>query len=319
MLKEHERQADHYKNRVDKERSYLNWGYGCTGNVDDIILNIKKRCWNIMDGKQMQKHTNIMSEWVVTYPFHLCDKVKDSKGHIYHRPKDPEHCRKFFDVVWEFMSKRYGKDNMVCAYVHMDETTPHIQADFVPEAISRKTGERTVSSASLLTRTELKMFQKDLEKEMVEVFGKSAKGYILNGQTKRNLTTDELKDRSAWLRHVNKREKEVTRRENDVSELEKKQKEEAKRLENWEIQLKAEAVTNATNAENNRKKEEELKKKEEDIKVAAENNAIIAELNEKVDRQLKEREKIVKAYENRKSKFEGTLNESKTLLEGYQR
>ena len=76
------------------------------------------------------------------------------------------------------MKRRYGADNVIAGYVHMDETTPQIHVCVVPEAISRKTGRRTVSSASLLTRAELRNFHQDLKKEMLKVFGKDAEDYI---------------------------------------------------------------------------------------------------------------------------------------------
>lgn len=204
ILKEHERTARTYKNYVDLSRSYLNWGYGKQGTkVSKTKSAILERCKNIMQGKQMQEQTNVMSEWVVTFPAELCKPVKylttDKKTgqpiqREYNKPRDDAQCREFFDTVWDFVRERYGSDNVISAYVHMDETTPHIAIAFVPEATSRKTGKKTVSSASLLTRKELAEFHRDLERQMQAVFG--IKGMILNGRTQGGYTLQELKTRT---------------------------------------------------------------------------------------------------------------------------
>ena len=97
----------------------------------------------------------------------------------------------------------------------MDETTPQIHIDFVPEATSRKTGRRTVSSVSLMTKGELRKFHEDLEKHMQKVFGE--KKMILNGRTKGNYTTDELKQRAADEAELERRKAELDARESALN------------------------------------------------------------------------------------------------------
>ena len=38
----------------------------------------------------------------------------------------------------EFLDKRYGKENVVCAVVHYDETTPHLHYAFIPVTFDEK-------------------------------------------------------------------------------------------------------------------------------------------------------------------------------------
>ena len=49
-------------------------------------------------------------------------------------PKDlPEQEHKaFFQASYDFLQQRYGRENVVSAYVHMDEVTPHMHFAFVP-------------------------------------------------------------------------------------------------------------------------------------------------------------------------------------------
>ena len=45
---------------------------------------------------------------------------------------------KFFEETKEFLDKRYGKENVVCAVVHYDETTPHLHYAFIPVTFDEK-------------------------------------------------------------------------------------------------------------------------------------------------------------------------------------
>lgn len=227
VLKEHERTATTYKNEVDPTRTHLNWGYGASNkSADEVIRMIRKRCNKIMDGREMPNNTNIMCDWCVTYPFEYCTPVKYDTGKVdddgkpiiktYNKPNDMAHCKKFFDTAYEFACNRYGKENVFAGYVHMDETTPHIDINFVPEAISRKNGQQTVSSASLLTKGELSKFHKELDKEMELTFGQ--KGMILNGRTKGNYTVSELKQRDKDKHDLQVREENVQTQESALLE-----------------------------------------------------------------------------------------------------
>ena len=235
ILREHDRTARTYKNFVDFNRTKLNWTYGGNNKtVDELIFDINVRCNDITQGSKLQDNTNIISEWVVTYPFtHCIEKTcdtgkKDKKGRSimrnYNSPTDMNHCKKFFDEVYAFACDRYGAKNVIAGFVHMDETTPQIHIAFVPEATSRKTGRRTVSSASLMTKRELKDFHQDLEKHMQKIFGE--KKMILNGRTKGNYPTDELKQRKADEEELERRKAELDARESalDAQEDDLKQK-----------------------------------------------------------------------------------------------
>ena len=229
IMHEHERTAKNYKNDVDLERSCLNFGYGLQ-TADDVAIGMKARCADIMDGRKMPDNTTF-SEWKATYPSTLCDEAKcmvwktDKEGKkyqeevTYHKPRSLEHVRKFFDVVWYFTVNRYGKDNVLGAYVHMDETTPHIHFVIIPEAISRKTGKLTVSSASKFTKKELFAYQRDLQDEMIKVFGDDAKEWILNGRTKGNYTIDELKERQRQETELSRKAESIMAWNEDVRRM----------------------------------------------------------------------------------------------------
>lgn len=147
-----ELKEDQYRNNVDVNRSDKNYVIGCQDRKD-LVKKMNERCNEIMDGKVNKKSKPLFS-WVVTYPVH-CPEI-DEKA--------------FFRAVNDFMVETYGEDNVMAVCVHMDEKTPHAHCFIVPEAISRKTGKRTVSVASLLDKEHLSAFHEKMDDFMYDRF-----------------------------------------------------------------------------------------------------------------------------------------------------
>ena len=167
-----------YKNFVDATRTKENYSYNYDSS-SAMLKAMKKRILDILDGEDPKQGTKVGS-WAVTCPKELKD--------------DPKLTRLFFDTTKEFLENRYGKENLIDMVVHMDETTPHATAYIVPEAISRKSGKKTVSTASCFTRTDLQSFHDDFDKYCENVFGVS--GLVKNGQTKDAKNMKELKQKT---------------------------------------------------------------------------------------------------------------------------
>lgn len=159
LIAEHDRASKKYKNEIDNSRSHMNYTFTLGDGFKTDKMSVYDRAVNrvkdIMGDRKIPSNTNYMSEWVLTYPDSLCETVKSDTGKVYHKPLDPKQCEKFFQLACNMLVDRYGEDNFLGAWVHMDESTPHMHFSFVPEATSRKTGKKTVSSASLLTPLEL--------------------------------------------------------------------------------------------------------------------------------------------------------------------
>lgn len=82
---------------------------------------IKQRCDEVHCLKR--KDVNVMCSWVVTLPKNF-DKEKE---------------RKFFEECYNFLKDRYGGEkNVISAYVHKDEITPHLHYSFVPVIFDSK-------------------------------------------------------------------------------------------------------------------------------------------------------------------------------------
>ena len=60
-----------------------------------------------------------------------------------HRSPDKEQVeRLFFERTYRFLCDRYGEQNVISAYVHKDEKTPHMHFAFVPVTEDKKQSVR---------------------------------------------------------------------------------------------------------------------------------------------------------------------------------
>lgn len=80
-----------------------------------------------------------------------------------------------------FIGDRYGNENIIDCVLHFDETTPHGTVTIVPEAISRKTHKKTVSTASCFTIKDLHNLHKDCDAYFERIYG--VEGLINNQKT----------------------------------------------------------------------------------------------------------------------------------------
>ncbi|MCL2390777.1 MAG: plasmid recombination protein, partial [Endomicrobia bacterium] len=158
---------------IDISRSHLNYNLAPI-QPDGQGAFVKKRCSEVK--MQNRADVNVMCSWVVTAPQTI-------------RPDETE---KFFKEAYNFLSERYGKDNVISAHVHMDETTPHIHFAFVPVVMDKKKNILKVSAKELLDKKELQTFHNYLSAHMEKAFGRNV-GILNEATTEGNRTVEELK------------------------------------------------------------------------------------------------------------------------------
>lgn len=152
---------------------------------------------------QKRADVNVLCDWVVTVPKDL--------------PRE-EHTR-FFSETYRFLSARYGEQNVVSAFVHNDETTPHIHFAFVPVTEDKKKGGFKVSAKEVLTRHDLQTFHTDLDAHLERTMGHEV--HVLNGATKDgNKTVAELR-KEAVAAEVREAQKEAAeaRQKADIARM----------------------------------------------------------------------------------------------------
>ena len=166
---------------INSVNTVLNYNLACNDQPLGQLEFLNKRLSEVR--VQNRKDVNVMVSWVVTLP-----QTLNNQGFA-----DEE---KFFREAYAFLSERYGKENVISAYVHLDETTPHLHFAFVPITEDTKRGGFKLSAKEVVNRQDLRTFHKNLSDHMERVFGRDIG--ILNEATKEgNKSIAELKRQSA--------------------------------------------------------------------------------------------------------------------------
>lgn len=105
---------------IDSEKTHLNYDL-----VNDKEIDYNVRINQVInDGlknkKKVRKDAVKLAEFLITSDKGFFDKLS------------PVEQKRFFQTAYDFLSERYGKQNLVYATVHNDEKTPHMHVGFVP-------------------------------------------------------------------------------------------------------------------------------------------------------------------------------------------
>ena len=190
MFAHYDRKADNISNEnVDRTRTHLNYNLATHQTMEQGEF-VRQRCSEVRC--QNRKDINVMVSWVITVPKDLPE----------------QELKAFFQSCYDFCVKRYGLENVVSAYVHMDEVTPHMHFAFVPVKHTFKedkknpnisTEVRKVSAKEVVNRNDLQTFHESLQRYVSRELGHEVS--ILNEATKEgNKSISELKRQSATER-----------------------------------------------------------------------------------------------------------------------
>ena len=201
---------------LKKLRKYKNQNIVATHSKYNY--NLRERGDNLTDYQYIEKRVkahnvlnradvNWLGSWVVSLPQSLQNAQEEDK-------------ELFFKETFEFLSKRYGKDNIVYAYVHMDETTPHMHTGVTPCFYDEDKKRLACNYKKFFSRKEYQTFHKDYSKHMKEVFGRDIGVYDDSERKKAfNKTTTELiKEGNKWANKVESLERQVENVERVVDE-----------------------------------------------------------------------------------------------------
>lgn len=295
MFKHYERARDEkgeyvkFGNRnIDLSRTHLNYNLAPDHNQLEYL---KERLSQVKC--QNRKDVNVFCDWVITAPKEL----------------RKENQKEFFDLAYKFMSERYGEQNVISAYVHMDETTPHMHFCFIPVYYDKKKDIYKVSAKQLLNKIELKcihpQFQQYLDR--CAVWGRDVN--ILNGATAGgNKTVAELKAEKYTEFYERKIEENRKEREEVYKELCDFKEEALKkkiRLQG-EIEICKNELIEVNNGINNKREElkicqNELYKVNNSIQA---NNSTLKALEGEIENKKKERD----FFKLRRERAEKELN-----------
>lgn len=168
--------------QIDPTRTKLNYDLH-TGETADsqrtaptMYERMKKRLSEVKHvNLSARSDINLMCDWVITLPQNV----------------PTEKAREFFQHSYDFCCERYGKENVLGAWVHMDETTPHMHFSFVP-VVTDKDGTERLCAKERVCRFDLQKFHPELQRYVEEKMGQSVA--VLNGATANgNRTIIEMK------------------------------------------------------------------------------------------------------------------------------
>lgn len=192
MLQHYDRTKEPPGENIDTERTHLNYNLASDIQPLEQLDFIHKRLSEVK--VQNRKDVKVLCDWVVTVPKDL----------------PQEQHAKFFQETYNYLAAKYGKDNVISAYVHKDEVTPHLHFAFIPVVEDKKRGGLKVSAKECITRSDLQHFHPDLEKHLTAALGCPVS--ILNGATREgNRSIAELKRGTAQA--------ELSRLQKEISEL----------------------------------------------------------------------------------------------------
>lgn len=136
------------RDNIDPERTALN--YNLAPARASQVDFVRQRIAELNLKRAPRKDAVRMVDCVVTQP----------------RSLDASLGPEFFQACYNHMAETFGRDNIVSAYVHLDESQPHMHFAFVPV-----TQDGRLSAKSVLTRTMLQRFHPGLQKACEQALG----------------------------------------------------------------------------------------------------------------------------------------------------
>ena len=184
ILQHFDRSAENTSNKncLDRSRSHLNYNLAADLQPLQQIDFLRKRCGEVQCLNRAD--VKVLASWIITAPKDL---------------PEAEH-KEFFTECYEFLKNRYGAQNVVSAWVHNDQATPHIHFAFIPVVKATKkykSGEvrkfEKVCAVEVLTRKELQEFHPALHAHLTRAMGHEVS--VVNGRTARegNKSIEEFK------------------------------------------------------------------------------------------------------------------------------
>lgn len=203
MLSHYDRTKDNLNDNIDQTKTHLNYNLAAELQPLRQTEFIHQRLAEVR--VQKRKDVNVLCDWVVTVPKDL----------------PIEEHQNFFQGTYDFLKYRYGSENVISAYVHMDEKTPHIHFAFMPIIPDKKRGGFKLSAKETITRTDLRTFHDSLSLSLRKILGHPVT--VLNGATRDgNKSIQELKRESATaqMNHIQQQKRDAEKRLEAAQEAE---------------------------------------------------------------------------------------------------
>ena len=126
---------------------------------------------------------------------------------------------RFFKIAYRALQGLTGGSaNTVSAWVHMDETTPHMHFNFVPAVMVD--GTLKLSAKTLMNRDKLKVLHTVVQRAINTEFGHSNYKVVADNQAERQQRSDTLQAYKSKMAEIDKLDRELDTAEQSLAELE---------------------------------------------------------------------------------------------------
>lgn len=134
--------------QIDKSRTHLN--YHTVPYEKKYLAFIDERIKRLSPKRKIKDDAVLITSFILGSDKEFFDGIS------------PEVQKQFFDDCTEFFAERYGKENVVSAVVHLDESTPHLHFNLMPVTGGRLCAKELFDRAAL----------RDLQTDFYEAVGK---------------------------------------------------------------------------------------------------------------------------------------------------
>ncbi|EPY6472517.1 MobV family relaxase [Clostridium sporogenes] len=149
IQKSNQREFKNYRNKdINKSKSDLNYDL-----VNENKINVSKKVYDLIEKRRESKKA-IRKDAV------LIDEFIISSDKKFFEDMNQDEIKKFFETSKQFFAERYGKENIISANVHLDETTPHMHLTVCPLRDGK------LQSKNIFNRKELRYLQDELPKTL---------------------------------------------------------------------------------------------------------------------------------------------------------
>ena len=135
---EQERKGKITNKEIDLSRTDLN--YDLVKSNINLYNRIKNRVEAVRSVSKVQKNSVVDYSNIITIP-----RDEANKWGI-------EESKRYFKEVYNYFCNEFGKENVVSAKVHLDETSPHMHLHFVPVSAEGKLQARKVMTPGRINK-----------------------------------------------------------------------------------------------------------------------------------------------------------------------
>lgn len=181
---------------IDLERTNLNFDF-----VDDkrtLYHRVKSRVDDLKEnGSRVQKNSVVMYSNVITVPKDVADAWGEEK------------TTKYFRSCYKFFCEEFGRENVVSAKVHFDETAPHMHLHFIP--VNKENGK--LQARVVMDRAKINYIHDKLPEYLKELGF-----YVVRGKGK---TTQNIENIHEYKKVMDIIDQQKSRLDDMVQELDK--------------------------------------------------------------------------------------------------